>query len=154
MRNRGFVLRVLLAAGVTCAAAGSAQAQWCWFGTVGGVAFGSYDVFSATPLDSVGSISITCLLAPSPTVSLSPGRSGSFLQRTMVSGANVLNYNLYQDAQRRTIWGDGTGGSSTYGPLNLGFYGTANLSIYGRIPPGQDVAIGAYADTVTVTVNF
>jgi len=29
-----------------------------------------------------------------------------------------------------------------------------NLSIFGRIPPGQDVSVGTYVDTILATVNF
>ena len=30
----------------------------------------------------------------------------------------------------------------------------ANLTVYGRVAPGQDVAVGSYTDTVVATVNF
>jgi spore coat protein U-like protein len=29
-----------------------------------------------------------------------------------------------------------------------------SVTIYGRIPPGQDVSVGTYSDTVTVLVLF
>jgi spore coat protein U-like protein len=29
-----------------------------------------------------------------------------------------------------------------------------NATIYGRIPPGQDVRPGSYADTLAITINF
>jgi spore coat protein U-like protein len=153
MKVRGGILRIGLIAGMAWAAAGTASAQWCWFRTVSGVAFGTYDVFSATPLDSTGTVSITCLLAGNATVALSTGISGSFLQRTMRSGSQTLAYNLFLDAQRQTVWGDGTGGSSIYGPVSI-ILGTRDLTIYGRVPARQDAGIGAYADTITVTINF
>jgi spore coat protein U-like protein len=28
------------------------------------------------------------------------------------------------------------------------------ISYYGRVPAQQDAAVGAYSDTVTVTINF
>jgi spore coat protein U-like protein len=31
---------------------------------------------------------------------------------------------------------------------------TTTLSIYGEIPPGQDVAAGLYTDNIVVTVYF
>jgi spore coat protein U-like protein len=29
-----------------------------------------------------------------------------------------------------------------------------SVTVYGRIPPGQDISAGSYSDTVTVVVNF
>lgn len=37
----------------------------------------------------------------------------SFSSRYMLSGANRLYYNMYTDAARTVVWGDGTAGSST-----------------------------------------
>jgi spore coat protein U-like protein len=72
---------------------------------------------------------------------------------THVSGADVLNYNLYMDAGGGSIWGDGGGGSE-----NLVAYVTqeapVNAKIYGKIPAGQNVLVGSYSDTVTVSILY
>ena len=55
-----------------------------------------------------------------------------------------------------TVWGDGTGGSSklTDGYL-LGLITVIKTyTVYGRIPARQNIPAGAYADTITVTVNY
>jgi spore coat protein U-like protein len=72
----------------------------------------------------------------------------------MDGSANSLGYNLYLDAARILVWGDGTGGTSRHGPVapQLGVPNT--LTIYGRIPARQTSPVGAYTDTVTATINF
>ena len=47
-------------------------------------------------------------------ITISRGASATFNPRSMVVGADALNYNLYLDASRTSIWGDGTGGSSHF----------------------------------------
>lgn len=88
-------------------------------------------------------------------ITLSRGNGPSFTNRRMVNGSQQLSYNLYQDTGRTIIWGDGSGGSSSYlirnpQPNNQDI----RLPIFGRIPAGQSVRVGAYNDTITVTLNF
>jgi spore coat protein U-like protein len=125
------------------------------------VAFGAYDPLNASPTNSVGTVSVTCsvtLLALlwSWDIKLSAGGSGSLVTRQMTSGASQLNYNLYLDSGRTTIWGDGTGGSAYPSPLILLAIGTTthNFPVYGRIPAGQDRGAGAYTDTIVVTIEY
>jgi spore coat protein U-like protein len=124
--------------------------------TTVGVAFGFYDVFSSAPLDSAGSVTIRCSglgTGVDPiSVALSTGGSGSFQPRTLFRGSDRMSYNLYLDAGRSQIWGDGTGGSLRYASVSNNQ--PVTLTIFGRIPPGQDVSAGTYSDTIVVTVNF
>ena len=113
------------------------------------VAFGSYDVFSAQALDGTGNISVNCLPSAGYSLALSTG-GGSYNQRQMASADDVLNYNLYTSASRSTVWGDGTGGTGTVG----GSAESANHTVYGRIPAGQNRKAGSYGDTIIVTVTF
>jgi spore coat protein U-like protein len=124
--------------------------------TTVGVAFGLYDVFSSSPLLSAGSVTIRCIglgtgIDP-VSVALSTGGSGSFQPRTLFRGSDRLNYNLYLDPGHSQIWGDGTGGSLRYASVSNNQ--PVTLTIFGRIPPGQDVTVGTYSDTIVVTVNF
>lgn len=122
------------------------------------VNFGAYNPLSASEKTATGQVSVTCNLLfglgllPSFTVALSTGTSGSYAPRKMANGAQRLSYNLYDDAG--SVWGNGLGGTvlgSFNGVLSLG---TLNFPVKGRIPVGQDVASGAYADTITVLVDF
>jgi len=118
------------------------------------VSFGSYDVFNSTPTDTTGTVSITCTGNANVTITLSKGASSTFNPRTLNGGADTLNYNLYRDAARTTIWGDGTGSTATYTQVGVPNNTTQNLTIYARIPAAQDVRAGTYTDSVTVTVDF
>lgn len=122
-----------------------------------GVAFGAYDTLSAAPDDGVGTVSVTCHpRTHSVEVGLSTGQSGSFTSRTMRNGAADLSYNLYTDATRLTVWGDGIGAASvtlTPGSVNAGDR-TLVRTIYGRIPASQSVPFGTYNDTIVVTLTF
>lgn len=136
------------AAGLSLGIAAPASAVTCTV-TPQGVAFGSYDTLSASPTDGTGNINVSCDASISFTVSLSTG-SGTYTQRIMSGGANQLGYNLYTDASRTTVWGDGLGGTS-----NVSATGSnVDLSVYGRIPAQQNVPANAYSDTVTVTVAY
>src|SRR3546814_17919680 len=72
----------------------------------------------------------------------STGSSGNFAQRTMRQGTSVLGYNFYFEPARVSILGDGTGGSFYLQGL-VGNAG-ANITLYGRIPPGQDPSVGPH----------
>jgi spore coat protein U-like protein len=114
------------------------------------VAFGTYDPTSSTPLDSTGSVAVTCSASSaSYTIALSAGQ-GSFTSRELSSGAHLLAYNLYTDALRSTIWGDGSGATST----ESGSGTSQSFNVYGRVLALQNAYVGSYADAVVVTVNF
>lgn len=117
--------------------------------SAGGVAFGGYDVFSPSALDGAGTISVNCSPGSSYSLGLSAG-GGSYGQRRLSNGPAALNYNLYTDASRSVVWGDGTNGTSTVS----GDGESVGHTVYGRIPPQQNVTTGSYGDTIIVTVNF
>lgn len=119
------------------------------------VAFGTYDVFAATPLDSTGSVTYRCEPRDrNITITLDAGGGGSFSARRMSGAGDTLRYNLYLDAARTTVFGDGTGGTALYSDRNPPGNRDVTVTVYGRIPAGQDVSAGIYTDVVTVTINF
>jgi spore coat protein U-like protein len=142
------VAAVVLCAGLGLLGAATAGAATCVLAAVG-VVFGNYGTLSNTALDGTGVVTVTCLLTDSYTITLSSG-NGTLLQREMLSGTNVLNYNLYTDTARTLIWGDGTSGTS----IVSGSGTLATYSIYGLIPGGQNVPAGIYSDSLVVTLNF
>lgn len=125
--------------------------------SVTGVAFGIYDPLSPNALASTAAITVSCTLvanASSITIDLSAGASGSFVTRSLSSGADALSYNLYQDAAHTQIWGDGTGGSIEFSGKVTPGKPSLSATVYGVLPAAQDVAVGSYLDTITVTVNY
>ena len=148
-------VRAVLVLGASLAlAARASAAPNCTISTTS-ASFGPYDVFSGTATDTTGSVTYQCtgsaiLIA----ITLSKGSSTTFSPRTLTSGSDTLNYNLYRDAARTTIWGDGTGGTQVY--FNLFPPNGQNIvvTVFGRITAGQDVPAGSYADTVTAIINF
>lgn len=109
-----------------------------------------------TPLDATSTLSVQCTNTTPYTVSLNAGvnagGASNFGARLMKSGSNTLGYQLYLDAGRATVWGDGTSSSSTSAGTGTGSAQT--LTIYGRLPSLANVVPGSYTDTVTVTVSY
>jgi len=126
----------------------------------GPVSFGAYAPLSGGVLEATGTIDIDCIGIGTPldsfAVKLGPGLHGAFAAREMRSGADPLPYNLYSDAARTIIWGDGTGGYSAVTINNTLSLLTWNVSrpVYGRIPPAPATPAGSYADTVLVTIEW
>ena len=123
-----------------------------------GINFGTYDVFVTAPLDSTGTVTVTCDQAPPAdvTIAIGPsGTSGGFNPRQMRSASSPdrLNYNLFVNAGRSTVWGIGSAGTSTVFLKNVTKGRRVVTTIYGRIPAGQDVSVGSYSDSLTVTIT-
>jgi len=123
-----------------------------------GVSFGAYDVFVSAPLDSMGAVTVACDQAPpvDVVIAIGPsGTSGGFIPRQMRSASSPdrLNYNLFVNAGRSTVWGDGAPGTSTVFLKNVKKNRPTVTTIYGRIPAGQDVSVGSYSDSLTVTIT-
>ncbi|MDE2069775.1 MAG: spore coat protein U domain-containing protein [Gammaproteobacteria bacterium] len=124
------------------------------------VNFGNYNPLNVASVTGTSTLTFQC---PSGvprsgityTISLSSG-SGTYVQRTLTSGGNVLNYNLYTDSTLTTVWGDGSSGSTTVSTTVSRPQARAGVTntVYGNIPAQQDMIPGSYTDTITVTVTF
>jgi spore coat protein U-like protein len=162
-RTRRAALPVVLAGCLAWSAAGAAIN--CNVSS-GGVSFGDYDPLATTADDTTGNVVVTCtrVILQDPfrvdyTLSLSRGTGGgNYAPRRMSSGPNRLNYNLYRDAARAQVWGDGTGSTSIVaGTANFNLFQTSQTNThtaYGRAPALQDVLPGSYSDTVVVQITF
>lgn len=127
--------------------------------TASDISFGSFTPSSGTQ-DAVGEIEIECSgvidVAPSVLTQLDDGQWGSFATRKMrLSAGEFLDYNIYTTTQRTTVWGDGTGGSSTVmvsgGLVTLGNW-SVTRDMFARASPTSTVKPGAYTDTVVVRI--
>lgn len=120
--------------------------------SLGSLAFGGYDVFTTLANDSLAQVSYSCSApAVSPTISISKGNAPTFSPRRLTNGIDALSYNLFLDAARTIVWGDGTGGTSTFA-ASMGTNLVAN--IHGRIFARQNLPVGQYTDSLVVTIIF
>lgn len=110
---------------------------------------------ASSAVDASSTLNVTCTnttpFSLSLNAGLNAGGASNFGGRVMKNGTNSLPYQLYLDAARSTVWGDGAGSSVYHGT------GTGNsqaVAIYGRLPSLAQVAPGSYSDTVTVTVSY
>ena len=154
---RAAILALLLVAGTP------AGAQQVCSASSSPVSFGLYDPQSSATIDNVGSISdtvawqVTVSLLMAYTVKLSSGNSGALSQRKMLSGANSLNYQVYTDAARSNIWGDGSSGTSFISDgylLQVLTPVVKHYTVYGRVPGSQNVKAGSYLDTLTILITY
>jgi spore coat protein U-like protein len=162
MRLRSAALRIglLLAAAQGASAAVTVNCT----ATAGPIAFPTYNPLNATADAITGPIKVTCSGSGTGStnvtvgVTLSAGLSGNFANRTMLSGTNVLYYNIYWSTTYSQVMGDGTGGSfaGTAGPFTVTAGGTnyATGTMYGLVPARQNAAPGTYSDTIVVTVTY
>ncbi len=125
------------------------------------VSFGSYDPSSSQAKTATGTVTVSCSvtlvgLLASWTLSLSPGSSANYANRSLVNGASILRYNLYTTPSYSTVWGNGSAGTGTVSDSALLIVGnnTRNYTVYGRVPPLQDVQKGNYSDSIVVTINY
>ncbi len=118
------------------------------------VSFGTYNGVVKTQVTTMSTITQACTGSGSATytITLSPGRSGTATARYMASGSSHLSYQIYKDAARTQIFGDGTGGTYTFS--NTTGAESRSGTLYSVIPAGQSPAPGSYSDTLTVQVTY
>lgn len=114
--------------------------------------FGSYDPVGAhasASLDGSSSLDVTCTDGTDAKIIFDMGTSGG-AGRAMQNGAHQLGYELYTDAARSTVWGAIEVEARDYTGTGL----QEALTVYGRIPAGQNVPAGSYTDNVIATIAF
>lgn len=104
-------------------------------------------------------IRVRCTRGTAFTVSLDAGSTGggTFAQRLMGSAAGSLQYNLYTNAARNRIFGDGTAATFTRSGTGAGLATSRTVTVYGQLPDSAAnrlAAPGSYTDTITVSVSY
>jgi spore coat protein U-like protein len=114
--------------------------------------FGTQGVLSAN-VDQTSTVQVTCTNTTPYNIGLDAGTgSGATVAaRKMTSGANTVNYTLYSNSTRTTVWGN-TGGPDPGAATGNG--AAQSYTVYGRVPPQAAPAPGTYTDTITVTVTY
>lgn len=122
------------------------------------LAFGAYNTASPASLDAMGSLDLHCSNKVHAELSLSvgSGTGASYSggrKMTRAGGSNTLTYNLYADAARTRVLGDGTHGSVTL-KINSN-KNNYSQTIWGRLPGGQTSALpGNYQDVVVANISY
>ncbi|WP_072573715.1 spore coat U domain-containing protein [Granulibacter bethesdensis] len=126
--------------------------------SVNNLNFGVYNPFSTTQTTTSANITVSrCpILFGSYSVGLNAGQygGGSYSNRSMQYNSYRLRYQIYTSNTYSTIWGDNSQGTGMqYGNC---FFFTCNNSftMYGVIPPSQNIPPGSYTDTVVVTITY
>ena len=104
-------------------------------------------------MDQTSAIQVTCTNTTPYNIGLSAGAGAgaTVAVRKMTSGANTVNYTLYSNSGRTTVWGV-TVGTNTVAATGNG--AAQSYTVYGRVPPQAAPAPGTYTDTITVTVTY
>ena len=103
--------------------------------------------------DITGQLTVICDGPTAFEVSASSGYGG-YHGRTMVGPKEtVLRYNLYVDAARQRVWGDGESGGTARIAGQSDGRKAVTYTIYGRVPDRQSVRPGRYHDSVKVSVS-
>lgn len=145
--------------------------------SVGTLAMGQYDpigTHAAAPNDSGSTtVEVVCNMPPgtgNPHVAfvadLGPGANASGIQRRMMAGpGQYLAYGAFLDPGRSVSFGTQSGGAAVNceagstsgyctGGNGSGRERWARFTVFGRVPGGQDPAVGAYRDTLVLTIAY
>jgi len=125
--------------------------------SAGALAFGNYNPTVATAVDAAATLTLTCTLNASTTITLDEGLhagGGSTpavpIRRMVNSVTNFLSYTLYTTSGRTTVWNGTTGVAYT----GTGVADTS-VQVFGRIPGSQSsLPSGSYTDTIVATITF
>lgn len=112
--------------------------------------FGTIAISESPLASGTSTISVTCTNGTSYTVGLDGGAHQDVTDRLMSSGINTLNYQLYSDSGKTSIWGN-TVGTRVQGTGS----GLAQaLTVYGAVPVQTIPAPGTYVDLINITVDY
>lgn len=114
--------------------------------------FSTYDPLSSGNLDQSTTIAVTCTKGTTASIGLDLGSHASGSTRQMSNGTDAIAYELYSDAGRSTVWGNSaaTDVDLAAAPSNS----ARTVTIYGRAAGSQNVGVGSYSDSVTITLTF
>lgn len=118
------------------------------------LSFGSYDPSMTNltrDLDSTSNFSLRCTPGTSAVISMDSGQHASGATRRMVNSlGNYLEYQLYTDSSRSSVWNQSN--TQSYAASTLQ---PRTFTVYGRVPAGQEAVLaGSYGDTITITITF
>lgn len=153
--------------GLLIACATGEAAAGCSVSTTG-MSFGLYQPLTfagkltSQPVTSNTTLRLSCrgiVTGGGYTIGLGPSSAGSgdrintrYLANA--SGGEPIAFNIYQDPNHLTLWGDGVTGAVLSGTILAGDSNPEHV-VYGTIPSGQNsLRAGSYSDTLVVTLTY
>ena len=123
----------------------------CTINSASTLNFGTVGVLAGNT-DQTSTIQVTCTNTTPYNIGLNAGTGtgATVAVRKMTSGANTVNYSLYSNSGRTTVWGN-TIGTDTQAATGNG--SAQSYTVYGRVPAQATPAPGTYTDTITVTLT-
>jgi spore coat protein U-like protein len=126
----------------------------------GDVSIGDYDPMGtnlAAPKDGSGTITVNCTKGAAYSVGIDGGQysaqaSGTTRAMRHSTSAEYLSYELYTDATGTDRWG--TAVADRVNGTGVGHATGVPLTVYARVPAGQEPTQGSYTDLVNATVYF
>jgi spore coat protein U-like protein len=120
--------------------------------TNGTLDFATYDPLSSANADQSTTVSVTCTKGTTTSIGLDLGSHASGSARRMSDGTDTITYELYSDPGRSTVWGNTSTDDLDLvaAPSNA----ARLVTIYGRAAGSQNVGVGNYSDSVTITLTF
>jgi spore coat protein U-like protein len=120
------------------------------------VSFGNY---SLSVLDASGLVTVTCTPDVSAyTVALDAGTGAgattTVRKMTALAGTDTLSYSLFRDTGRTQNWGDTVGELQPSSAATTTIGTIKTFAVYGRLTANQSATVGAYLDTIQVTVTY
>ena len=127
------------------------QAQ-CLINSASTLNFGTQGVLSAN-VDQTSAIQVQCTNTTPYNIGLDAGTGAgaTVTTRKLTGGGATINYSLYSDSARTSVWGN-TIGTNTVASTGTG--AAQSFTVYGRIPSQTTPAPATYTDTITVTVTY
>ena len=124
----------------------------CTINSASTLNFGSQGVLIAN-VDQTSTLQVQCTNTTPYNIGLNAGTGtgATVAVRKMTSGAAIVNYSLYSDSGRTTVWGN-TVGTDTVAATGSG--ASQSYTVYGRVTAQTTPAPGTYTDTITVTVTY
>jgi spore coat protein U-like protein len=127
------------------------QAQ-CLIISASTLSFGTQGVLSAN-VDQTSTIVVQCTDTTTYDIGLDEGAGtgASVATRKLTGSGGTINYRLYSNAGRTTVWGK-TVSTDTVAATGNG--AAQSYTVYGRIPAQTTPAPATYSDTITITVTY
>jgi len=125
----------------------------CQISSTGNLSFGSVGVINSNH-DATSTIMVQCTNGTVYNLGLNEGLgAGATVTSRLMTGPSsaTIGYTLYRDTARSTLWGNTTG-SNTVSASGTG--SAQSYTVYGRVTSQTTPAVGAYSDTITVTVSY